>query len=71
LEDGVTEPAEAETKGPDLAALKKMFEDSSSLTQVARRQSEIDRDYFDGKQWTAEERNELAKRKQPDSAPTG
>ena len=67
LEDGVTEPAEAETKGPDLAALKKMFEDSSSLTQVARRQSEIDRDYFDGKQWTAEERNELAKRKQPDN----
>lgn len=54
-------------KAPDLASVKKMFEDSSSLTQSSRRQSEIDRDYFDGKQFTAEERATLAKRGQPDS----
>lgn len=64
MEGGVTK--EGEGYKPDLAALKRMFEDSRSLTYDARREAQIDQDYYDGYQWTAEERAALKKRKQPD-----
>lgn len=50
----------------DLAELKRYFEDAQSLTTDARRESQIDGDYYDGYQWTPEERRALRSRKQPD-----
>lgn len=52
---------------PDLAALKRMVEDFLSLTYEARKESQIDADYYDGYQLTADERRVLKKRKQPDN----
>lgn len=43
----------------------RMFEESEEATREARKLSERDRDYYDGKQWTAEEESALKKRKQP------
>lgn len=55
------------TKAPaDLhAKLVQYFESSEDSTQDARKLSERDADYYDGKQLTAEELNVLKKRKQP------
>ncbi len=50
----------------DLAELKRYFEDAQSLTTDARRESQIDGDYYDGYQWTPEERRALRSRRQPD-----
>ena len=50
----------------DLAELKRYFEDAQSLTSDARRESQIDGDYYDGYQWTPEERRALRSRRQPD-----
>lgn len=49
----------------DLQKLKRMVENSADLTSDAREMSERDRDYYDGFQWTAEERAILQRRKQP------
>jgi hypothetical protein len=49
----------------DVAALVQMFEASEESTREARKLSERDRDYYDNKQWTAEETAALEKRKQP------
>jgi hypothetical protein len=49
----------------DLARLKSMVERAADLTADAREASEKDRDYYDGYQWTAEEKAILGKRKQP------
>lgn len=62
MEGGVTQ----EAKTPDIAALRRMFEEAVSLTSDARKQARIDQDYYDGIQWTASERQTLRKRKQPD-----
>jgi hypothetical protein len=43
----------------------KMFEESEESTREARDKAERDRDYFDEKQWTAEEESALKKRNQP------
>jgi hypothetical protein len=64
MEGGVSD--KATEKAPDLASLKKMFEEATSLTADARRESRTDQDYYDGVQWTADERRVLRKRKQPD-----
>lgn len=66
MEDSVAAPAPEAIK-PDISSLKKMFEDSASLTAIARKESQTDRDYFDGFQWTAEERRVLNSRSQPDN----
>lgn len=50
----------------DTAKLCQMFEDSEQATYPARQLAERDRDYFDGKQISAEERAALRKRKQPE-----
>ena len=49
----------------DVSALVQMFEEAEESTRDARRKSERDRDYYDGKQWTEEETKALDKRKQP------
>jgi hypothetical protein len=43
----------------------RMFEEAEEASQTARELSERDRDYYDGKQLTAEEEGELKKRGQP------
>jgi hypothetical protein len=68
VEDGLTSEAKTDEYKPDLASLKKMFEEAADLTKTARLQAQIDRDYFDGPgQWSSEERLALQKRNQPDS----
>jgi hypothetical protein len=64
MEDGVTDKG----KAPDLERLKRMVEEWRSLTADARLDSEISIDYYDTKQWTAEEKGKLAARNQPDIA---
>lgn len=48
-----------------LSRLVNYFEEAEYASRTARRNSERDRDYFDGHQWTAEEISELNRRKQP------
>ncbi len=62
MEDSVTAP-----RGytPDLATLKKYFEDSRDLTYEARAAAIIDQDYYNGNQWTREEKAILQARHQP------
>ena len=55
------------TYQPDFARLKQYFEDSRDTNDPQRVESLIDRDYFDGMQWTADERRVLRDRHQPDS----
>lgn len=49
----------------DLTKYKRYFEDARDANDEPRRESLVDRDYFDGIQWTEEERRILAQRKQP------
>jgi len=51
---------------PDLARLKRMFEEARDLTREARTEALMDLDYYDGKQWTDAEREALRARRQPD-----
>jgi hypothetical protein len=51
--------------GLDHSDLKRMVETASDETETARARSEQCRDYYDSKQWTAEETAILKKRKQP------
>ena len=53
------------TADEGLSALVQMFEESEQSTRDARKLSERDRDYYDNKQWTADEISALEKRKQP------
>jgi len=48
------------------ADLVRMFEESEQSTESARRESALDRDYYDGKQLSDEMRAELRKRRQPE-----
>ena len=48
-----------------LSKIVQFFEEAEWETITPRKQSEIDRDYYDGHQWTKEERLELADRGQP------
>jgi len=50
----------------DLATYKRMLTEALTLTEAARKDSQIDQDYYDGYQWTPEERRSLTARKQPD-----
>lgn len=54
-------------KFKNLAELRLMFDDYRSNTEVYRQQSLVDIDFYDGKQWTADERRELEARGQPDT----
>lgn len=55
----------ASQDGGRLAKVIGYFEEAEEATLDARTKSERDRDYYDGKQWTAEEIAELKKRGQP------
>lgn len=54
-----------ESRVDDHMRLVQWFEESENATQDARQKAENDRDYYDGKQWTAAELAELTKRGQP------
>lgn len=62
-EAGETDSYEHQTP---LETLIAWFEDAEEATETARKASERDRDYYDGKQLTAEEVAELRRRGQPD-----
>jgi len=62
MEDGMT----PEGYKPDLASLRRMLSDAMSLTEEARKEQQIDGDYYDGYQYTPDERRALESRKQPD-----
>lgn len=49
----------------DVTEMVRRFEESEQATQTAREKAERDRDYYDGKQWTADEEKDLKKRGQP------
>ena len=49
----------------DLNACVRQFESAEEATQESREKAERDRDYYDEKQWTAEEKSALEKRGQP------
>lgn len=53
------------TYQPDHTQLKRFFEDARDTNDDYRKESLIDRDYWDGYQWTEEERKVLDARKQP------
>lgn len=55
---------QAEPK-PEVGKYTKMFDEARDALEDCRTQAGIDRDYYDGNQWTPEERATLAKRKQP------
>lgn len=61
------EPDDEDANGSILGRLKTWFEESEDALYPARRASERDRDYVDGKQWTAPELEALAKRGQSDA----
>lgn len=48
-----------------LSTFVQQFEESEDATRESREKAERDRDYYDEKQWTAEEEAELKKRLQP------
>lgn len=50
---------------PDHAQLKRFFEDARDTNDEYRKEALIDRDYWDGYQWTEQERQTLEARKQP------
>ena len=49
----------------ELGKFCRQFEEAEQQTQPAREKAERDRDYYDEKQWTAEEETALKNRKQP------
>lgn len=60
MEDSLTTDYSAE-----LGMFCRQFEESEESTQDSRQKAERDRDYYDEKQWTAEEETALKNRKQP------
>lgn len=58
---------ELSSKLKNLSELRLMFDDYRSNTEVYRQQALVDLDFYDGKQWTVEERKELEARGQPDT----
>jgi len=58
---GLAVPSDDET----LSRVKTLFEEARRTTEAARKEAEIDLDYYHGQQWTAAERAELKRRRQP------
>ena len=58
MENGVTDYS------AELGMFCRQFEESEESTQDSRQKAERDRDYYDEKQWTAEEETALKNRKQ-------
>lgn len=55
-----------DTEVADLAKYKRMFTEAQTITEQARIESQTDDDYYNGFQFTTEERRVLKERKQPD-----
>lgn len=66
LDTKVVQLPKTEPQGANLARLKLMFSEARDLTAEPRREALIDLAYYHGAQWTAEERQALRARKQPD-----
>ena len=64
MEDGMT--ARKGPEPPDIASLRRMFEEASELTKDSRAASQVDDDYFHNHQLTREEKAALRARRQPD-----
>ncbi len=64
--DGLVEIENSYEHQTPLETLIGWFEDAEESTEYARKGSERDRDYYDGKQLTAKELSDLAARGQPD-----
>lgn len=62
---GETKKKGGEDKSALLTRLVRDFESAEQATFESRKESERDRDYYDGYQWTDQERETLRKRKQP------
>lgn len=58
-------PPPAAREHGDVGEMVRLFEEADQSTQDARKLAERDRDYYDGKQWTAAEESALKKRGQP------
>lgn len=69
MADGVVvplrEPGKAKKEKPEVEKYRRMFDEAREALQDTRNEADIDRDYYDGKQWTPEERRTLERRKQP------
>lgn len=66
MENSVTQTVDDGQSGKlTVADLVRMFEESEGASMNAREESERDRDYLDGKQYTADELKEYEKRGQP------
>lgn len=61
----IAEPVLQTAEDAVLARLVRQFEEAEEATRSAREKSERDRDYYDNKQLTQEEHDELEKRGQP------
>ncbi len=61
------QPQNGDGQTPDLARYKRMFTEAQTVTEQARLESQTDDDYFNGYQYTAEERRVLQDRRQPDA----
>ena len=64
MENSLTE-TQGETGATSDTSLVDMFESAETATDVSRALSELSRDYYDSKQWTAAEMAELQRRGQP------
>jgi hypothetical protein len=60
------DPAQPKFEGFELQRLVEWFEDAEEITQNSRYAAERDRDYYDNKQLTPQEKAILSKRGQPD-----
>lgn len=65
MEDRLTKEAPAPGSDDRQAQLVRWVDEHETATLDARHESERARDYYDGYQWTPEEREVLARRKQP------
>lgn len=61
----LTPEADNDDDGDTLARVKRMFTEFRDATEEARRESEIDVDYYNNHQWTDAEKAELRRRNQP------
>jgi hypothetical protein len=61
----MADPSLTPVKEYDACDAVRRFEEAESTTREARNAAERDRDYYDGKQWTAEEETAMKRRGQP------
>lgn len=65
IDSATTTDSAGDAQPVDVSTLVQWFESAEDASTDARKLAERDRDYYDNKQWTAEERATLEKRGQP------